>query len=220
MVCTWDKGFTQLIWHEQSDASRTTVNKCRLHDRPQIRFGGHMADRIVNKDRIKVPAQPWSSYVSLKVFALGIQRSIDRQHLRRHVHESQREVCFEMEGVDSAAGPKIEHGARRRIGRLSQQAIKEQSLFPILGRIRHDRPPFSQFVVKLHYLSIDTLQRARRCSHASATRRDRRRCRPRSLSWKDINHLMEWLPMGRDSHYLSRDIRRNAQGRALVWNGG
>ncbi len=36
VVCTWNKGFTQLIWHEQGNASRPAVNKCRLHDRPQI----------------------------------------------------------------------------------------------------------------------------------------------------------------------------------------
>lgn len=75
-----------------------------------------MADRIVNKDRIKGPVQPQSSYVAMEVFALGIRSSTDRQHLRGQVHESDREVSFEMEGVVSAARPKLEHGARRRIG--------------------------------------------------------------------------------------------------------
>ncbi len=116
VLCTWNKGFPHLIWYEQSDAPRSTVNKRCLHGRPQIRFGGHVADRIVNKDRIKGPAQPEGSYVAFKVFALGIHCSIDRQHLRRHVHESHREVSFEVEGVDSAARPKVEHSARRRIG--------------------------------------------------------------------------------------------------------
>src|SRR5438067_5257538 len=116
VVCTWNKGFAQLIWYEQSNASRPTVNKCRLYERPQIRLGRHVAHRIVNKDRIKGPAQTQSSNVALKVFALRIHRSIDCQHLGGHVYESHREVSFEMEGVVSAARPKVEHGARRRIG--------------------------------------------------------------------------------------------------------
>src|SRR2546430_13510715 len=63
VVCAGDKGFAQLIRHEQGNASRPAVNICGLHDREQIRFGGHMADRIVNKDGVKGPAQPQSSYV-------------------------------------------------------------------------------------------------------------------------------------------------------------
>jgi hypothetical protein len=63
-VCTWNKGFTELIGHEQSNASRPTVSECRLHNLPQIRLGGHMADRVVNKDSVKGLAQPQSSYVA------------------------------------------------------------------------------------------------------------------------------------------------------------
>ncbi len=57
---------------------------------------------------------------------------------------------------------------------IRSTGIEEQSFFPILGRTRHDRPPCGQFVVELHDLLIDTLQRARGCSHSSATMRDHR----------------------------------------------
>ena len=64
VVCTWNKGFTELIGHEESNSSRPTVSECRLHNRPQIRFGGHVADRVVNKDCVKGFAQPQSSYIA------------------------------------------------------------------------------------------------------------------------------------------------------------
>ena len=72
LISACDKRLAHEVGDEQRDTTGSAVLVCRLHHRPQISFGGHMADRVVNEDHVEGSAEAHHSYVALDVLALRI----------------------------------------------------------------------------------------------------------------------------------------------------
>ena len=75
----------------------------RLDGLAQISLGRQIHDRVVDEDRIELPAQPHCAHIALQVFAFRVERLAYRQHIRRKVDQGHPEVRLEMRRVVPAA---------------------------------------------------------------------------------------------------------------------
>ena len=86
-----NKAFAHFVGYEQSNATWAAMLQCGLHHGAQILVGGHMADSVVNEDRVKDSGQANRSYVALEVLTFGVEGSTHGQHLGGQIHEGHTE---------------------------------------------------------------------------------------------------------------------------------
>src|SRR5260370_24455615 len=132
---------------------------CGLHLRPQIRFGSHVADRVMNEHHVEGAAESERANVALDVLALWVELPTHREHLRRKIHQGHREMRLEVERAVASARTKLEHSAGCRLGRLAEDPHDVSRFSPALPRITEDRPPLPHLAAEPHIT-----QRSRTCT--------------------------------------------------------
>ena len=126
----------------------------RLDGAPQIGLGRHVADGVVDEDRVERPPQAQRAHVAEPVLAFRIQGAADREHLRRDVGEQQMpEPALQVRRAVAAPAAELQQGPDRRVARLGQQVAVEGRLLGVVRRVVEQWPPFGELAVEAHRTS-------------------------------------------------------------------
>ena len=96
-----------VIWLEDSCAAWPKVSVGGCQGRPKVGFGRHVADRIVNEDRIERPSEPQGPHVTDEMFSIGVDGAAQLEHLGRQIGQSEAQVSAEVRGGVAAARSKL-----------------------------------------------------------------------------------------------------------------
>ena len=141
MIGYWLKVFYCVVRSEKGDTSRLAVFECRSESATQVLFGGHIVNRIMNKDGVELTGQPDRAHITLDMFTLRIQFPADLKHTGRKVYQCHLEMFLQMGGVIPSPGSQLQHrdwfGTARRENGMSV----ELCLFGIILGSREYGPP-------------------------------------------------------------------------------
>lgn len=87
------------VGHEQCDAAGPAVLVRGPHHGLKVSLRGHVADGVVDVDRIESPPQSYRADVAPDVIAIRVQSSTHPEHPRREVYERHRKTLLQVEGA-------------------------------------------------------------------------------------------------------------------------
>src|SRR5713101_2688662 len=97
MISAREERLADKVRDKKRDATRAAVLVRGFHHRPQIRFGRHVADRVMNEHHVEGAAESQCANVALNVLALWVELPTYREHLGRKIHQGHREMRLEVE---------------------------------------------------------------------------------------------------------------------------
>ena len=110
----------------------------------QIVLGRQIHDRVVDEDRIELPAQPHCAHIALQVFTFRVERLADRQHIRREVDQGHAEMRLEVRRVVPATAAQLQQRRRRAFAGIKEDFAVFLCLLDVISRRGEEGPPGSQ----------------------------------------------------------------------------
>ena len=153
--------FAHVVGLEDGDATRSQVFERRSHRRTQVRLARHIADRVVDEDRVEGATEPKRPHVADQVLDARVDRLTQLDHVGRQIGQRHLHLAPQERRHVAATRPEFKERLERTIDMITQEFEDRPRLSGVLLGWCQQMEPRGQLAVHGHGLRVHAYSVAR-----------------------------------------------------------